>query len=49
MSNALVWFHNDLRLGDNPALVKAIESGNKVIPIYIWDENGRKERNDLPK
>ena len=39
MSNALVWFHNDLRLGDNPALVKAIESGNKVIPIYIWDEN----------
>ena len=38
MSNVLVWFHNDLRLGDNPALVKAIESGNKVIPIYIWDE-----------
>ena len=39
MSNVIVWFHNDLRLGDNPALVKAIESGNKVIPIYIWDEN----------
>ena len=38
MSNVLVWFHNDLRLGDNPALVKAIESGNNVIPIYIWDE-----------
>ena len=38
MSNVIVWFHNDLRLGDNPALVKAIESGNKIIPIYIWDE-----------
>ena len=38
MSNVIVWFHNDWRLGDNPALVKAIESGNKVIPIYIWDE-----------
>ena len=39
MSNALVWFHNDLRLGDNPALVNAIESGKPVIPIFIWDEN----------
>ena len=39
MSNALVWFYNDLRLADNPALVNAIESGKPVIPIFIWDEN----------
>jgi len=39
MSTALLWFHNDLRLGDNPALVKAIESGKPVIPLFIWDEN----------
>ena len=38
MSNALVWFYNDLRLADNPALVNAIESGKPVIPIFIWDE-----------
>ena len=34
-----MWFHCDLRLGDNPALVKAIESGKPVIPLFIWDEN----------
>ena len=39
MTSALVWFYNDLRLGDNPALVKAIESGKSVIPLFIWDEN----------
>ena len=39
MSNAVVWFYNDLRLADNPALVNAIESGKPVIPIFIWDEN----------
>ena len=39
MSNALVWFYNDLRLADNPALVNAIESGRPVIPLFIWDEN----------
>ena len=39
MSTVLMWFHCDLRLGDNPALVKAIESGKPVIPLFIWDEN----------
>lgn len=33
---ALVWFRQDLRLQDNPALVAASKS-NKVLPIYIFD------------
>ncbi|MDQ3618450.1 MAG: DNA photolyase family protein [Pseudomonadota bacterium] len=39
---ALVWFRNDLRLDDNPALRAAIEGGYTPIPIYIHapDEHG---------
>jgi len=33
---ALVWFRQDLRLADNPALTAAIERGYPVIPVYIW-------------
>ena len=33
----IVWFRNDLRLSDNPALFHAAAKG-QVIPIYIWDE-----------
>ena len=36
MSIALVWFRRDLRLADNPALHAAIESGARVIPVFIW-------------
>jgi len=32
----LVWFRNDLRLTDNPALVWAVERGSAVIPVFIW-------------
>ena len=32
------WFRNDLRLDDNPSLVKATEN-SELIPIYIFDEN----------
>jgi deoxyribodipyrimidine photo-lyase len=34
----LVWFRNDLRLADNPALSHAVQSGRPVIPLYILDE-----------
>lgn len=34
----LVWFRNDLRLTDNPALHKAAESGEPLILLYILDE-----------
>ncbi|MFS4457351.1 cryptochrome/photolyase family protein [Maribacter sp. 2304DJ31-5] len=33
------WFRRDLRLEDNKGLYKALRSGNKVIPIFIFDDN----------
>src|SRR5579863_3646290 len=33
---ALVWFRQDLRLSDNPALADAVARGGPVIPVYIW-------------
>jgi deoxyribodipyrimidine photo-lyase len=36
--NTLVWFRNDLRLADNPALTAACESEGKVALVYILDE-----------
>jgi deoxyribodipyrimidine photo-lyase len=33
----LVWFRQDFRLADNPALHAATQSGLPVIPVYIWD------------
>ncbi len=35
----IVWFRNDLRLADNPALQAAHASGAPVIPLYILDEH----------
>jgi deoxyribodipyrimidine photo-lyase len=32
----LVWFRQDLRLSDNPALAAAVERGFSVIPVYVW-------------
>jgi deoxyribodipyrimidine photo-lyase len=34
----LVWFRNDLRIADNPALRHAADSGRPVICLYIFDE-----------
>ena len=33
---AVLWFRQDLRLSDNPALAAAIEHGGPVIPVFIW-------------
>ena len=35
MNPSLVWFRNDLRLDDNPALQAAIDRGSPVIPVFI--------------
>lgn len=35
----LVWFRQDLRLTDNPALVDAVEHGGAVIPVFILDDD----------
>jgi deoxyribodipyrimidine photo-lyase len=34
----IVWFRQDLRLEDNPALLAAHESGQPIIPVYILDD-----------
>ncbi len=43
MSGAtLLWFRQDLRLADNPALAAAIKAGAPIVPVYIFspdDEN----------
>ena len=36
----IVWFRQDLRLTDNPALAAAAEGGRPVVPVYILDEAG---------
>lgn len=38
MASVICWFHQDLRIGDNPALDAAIASGHAVIPVYILDD-----------
>jgi deoxyribodipyrimidine photo-lyase len=34
----IVWFRQDLRIADNPALCRAVESGLPVLPVYILDD-----------
>ena len=34
----IMWFRRDLRIGDNPALLAAIESSEEVIPLFILDK-----------
>ena len=38
MISALVWFRQDLRLADNPAFFEICTHYEKLIPIYIFDE-----------
>ncbi|UCG73390.1 MAG: deoxyribodipyrimidine photo-lyase [Chromatiales bacterium] len=37
-SPAILWFRNDLRLDDHPALAAALKSGRPVLPVFILDE-----------
>jgi hypothetical protein len=34
---AIVWFRNDLRISDNEALLKAWQSSQAVVPLYVVD------------
>ena len=36
MKTSIVWFRQDLRLADHPALAEAIRSGRAVVPVYLW-------------
>ena len=37
----LVWFRQDLRLTDNPALDAAYDRGGPVVPVYILEQSDR--------
>ena len=37
-NTVIMWFRQDLRLSDNPALLKAIQQG-RVLPVFILDQN----------
>jgi deoxyribodipyrimidine photo-lyase len=38
---SIVWFRDDLRLADNPALQAALDRGEPVIALYVHDEQSR--------
>jgi deoxyribodipyrimidine photo-lyase len=40
MGATIVWFRQDLRLQDNPALAAARRKGGAVVPVFILDEAG---------
>ena len=37
-SPVLVWFRDDLRLTDNPALAEAAATGAPIVPVYILED-----------
>ena len=42
----IFWYRRDLRIQDNTALFQALQTGEKVLPIFIFDKNILEE---LPK
>ena len=40
----IVWFRDDLRLSDNPALSEAVESGRTLLCVYVLDEESENIR-----
>lgn len=36
---AVFWFRRDLRLHDNSGLIQALNSGYKVLPVFVFDDN----------
>jgi deoxyribodipyrimidine photo-lyase len=38
MKRIVVWFRNDLRLSDHPALSAALKDADEIIPFYCFDE-----------
>jgi len=43
LTPTIVWFRQDLRLSDHPALHAALQQGQPVIPLYIWDTEPAKD------
>jgi deoxyribodipyrimidine photo-lyase len=38
MKTIIVWFRNDLRLLDNPALATACNEADQIVPLFIFDQ-----------
>jgi deoxyribodipyrimidine photo-lyase len=38
MRKALLWFRNDLRLSDHPALLEAVDWSNQLLCVYVLEE-----------
>jgi len=36
----IVWFRNDLRLEDHPALLAACDKGAPIVPVFLWSPEG---------
>jgi deoxyribodipyrimidine photo-lyase len=36
MNRAILWFRNDLRLADNPALTAALAAHEEVLPVLVF-------------
>ena len=34
----IIWFRRDLRLGDHPALLAAMENSDEIVPLFILDK-----------
>lgn len=43
MQPVIVWFRQDLRLSDNPALDAAAQTGAPILPIYVLDDGNASE------
>uniref|UniRef100_UPI0013DB6CA1 deoxyribodipyrimidine photo-lyase n=1 Tax=Stenotrophomonas maltophilia TaxID=40324 RepID=UPI0013DB6CA1 len=39
-----VWFRDDLRLADNPALCHALASGRPVLALFVFDDGHAGQR-----
>src|SRR3569833_147822 len=38
MNPVIVWFRQDLRLSDNPALRAAVHTGAPIVPLFVLDD-----------
>ncbi|HET6510769.1 MAG TPA: deoxyribodipyrimidine photo-lyase [Candidatus Kapabacteria bacterium] len=49
MRTSLFWYTKDLRLDDLPGLARACRETERVIPVYIWDDEHLEEEADNRK
>jgi len=38
VATTVVWFRRDLRLHDHPALAQAVSDGDRIAPLFIFDD-----------